>query len=57
MGIFEGMAHTYPLMRGGGVFFILVGLGIVIGGIGACLLLLPLRQFTPTGVGTALDKI
>lgn len=41
MGIFEGMAHTYPLMRGGGVLFILVGLGIVIGGIGGRRWMLP----------------
>ena len=41
MGIFHGMAQTYPLMRGGGVLFILVGLGIVIGGIGGRRWMLP----------------
>lgn len=35
------MAQTYPLMRGGGVLFILVGLGIVIGGIGGRRWILP----------------
>jgi len=41
MGLLEGMAHTYPLMRGGGVLFILVELGIVIGGIGGRRRMLP----------------
>lgn len=41
MGIFSGMAQAYPLMRGGAVLFILVGLGIVIGGIGGRRWLLP----------------
>jgi len=31
--IFNNLAQTYPLMRGGAVLFIIVGLGIVIGGI------------------------
>ena len=34
MEIFNNLAQTYPLMRGGAVLFIIVGLGIVIGGIG-----------------------
>lgn len=33
IGILNDMAHTYPLMRGGGVLFILVGLGVIIGGL------------------------
>jgi hypothetical protein len=41
MEIFNGIAQTYPLMRGGAVLFILVGLGIVIGGIGGRRWLLP----------------
>jgi hypothetical protein len=41
MGIFNDMAHTFPLMRGGGVLFILVGLGVVIGGIGGRRWMLP----------------
>ena len=34
MEIYNNLAQTYPLMRGGAVLFIIVGLGIVIGGIG-----------------------
>lgn len=41
MDISATMALTYPLMRGGAVLFILVGLGIVIGGIGGRRWLLP----------------
>lgn len=41
MDIFNNMAHTYPLMRGGAVLFILVGLGIIIGGIGGRRWILP----------------
>jgi hypothetical protein len=41
MELFNGMAHIYPLMRGGAVLFILVGLGIVIGGIGGRRWMLP----------------
>lgn len=31
MELFENMAQTFPLMRGGGVFFVFVGLGIALG--------------------------
>ena len=41
MGILSDMAHAYPLMRGGGVLFILVGLGVIIGGIGGRHWMLP----------------
>jgi len=41
MGILNDMAHTYPLMRGGGVLFILVGLGVAIGGLGGRRWMLP----------------
>ncbi|WBQ03290.1 DUF6609 family protein [Kribbella sp. CA-293567] len=29
---FDGMARTFPLMRGGGALLVLVGLGLVVGG-------------------------
>ena len=35
------MATTFPLMRGGGVLLVLVGLGLVVGGIGGRRWLLP----------------
>lgn len=41
MGILNNMAQAYPLMRGGGVLFILVGLGVIIGGIGGRRWMLP----------------
>jgi hypothetical protein len=41
MEIFNGLAQTYPLMRGGAVLFIIVGLGIVVGGIGGRRWMLP----------------
>ena len=41
MGILNDIAHAYPLMRGGGVLFILVGLGVIIGGIGGRRWMLP----------------
>jgi hypothetical protein len=41
MEILNSLAHTYPLMRGGAVLFILVGLGIVVGGIGGRRWMLP----------------
>ena len=41
MEILYSLAHTYPLMRGGAVLFILVGLGIVVGGIGGRRWMLP----------------
>ncbi len=34
MDFLHSLPHTYPLMRGGAVLFILVGLGIVVGGFG-----------------------
>lgn len=34
MAPLNALAHHYPLMRGGAVLFILVGMGIVIGGFG-----------------------
>jgi hypothetical protein len=36
-----GLPQAYPLMRGGAVLFILVGLGIVVGGIGGRAWMLP----------------
>lgn len=41
MEILDNLAHSYPLMRGGGALFILVGLGIIIGGIGGRRWMLP----------------
>ena len=35
------LARTYPLMRGGAVLFILVGLGIVVGGLGGTAWMVP----------------
>lgn len=34
MAPLSAMAHQYPLMRGGAILFILVGLGIIVGGFG-----------------------
>ncbi|MGV8082852.1 MAG: DUF6609 family protein [Coriobacteriia bacterium] len=36
-----GLPHAYPLMRGGAILFVLVGLGIVVGGIGGRRWMLP----------------
>jgi hypothetical protein len=41
MDILTNVAHTYPLMRGGAILFILVGLGIIVGGLGGRRWLLP----------------